>query len=337
MPLIGYACPPGSPTHGERHEVAHCLGDCPHPCVSPPLLNALYKAENENHHQGAYISASMLTGGLCARKVYYERFEDFFEYPGNRWWAFRGTLSHALIEGAGAGVAPYGWMQELRMGVDLEYPDLPQPIFATDGSWTGDFLDEPLRIRLGGTTDAYNPLTRTLHDFKSAADAKVQMMVLGEKGDDNEFSRQLEDKWVWQTNIYRWLISKTPISPELRERYGLEGEYLPAPETLVIQTFSMMMLVRSGYDVEVRLPPKGNQRWGKKEILHVDPVPVLPLDTIENYVRPRALEWYRYLVLRERPPIVDKKNSWLCKTCCFNGHVVAGERCLPETERRHAA
>src|SRR5512140_3523893 len=95
--LVGYRCPPGSPTHGEHHPVAHCLSACPHPCVSPPLLAAIHKAERTNHHVGSYISASMLSMSGCARQTVLERTHDFYEQPLKRWWPFRGTIAHAIV------------------------------------------------------------------------------------------------------------------------------------------------------------------------------------------------------------------------------------------------
>lgn len=330
MPLVGYACPVGSPTYGERHDVAHCLGECQKPCVSGPLLNAIYRAERENHHVGAYISASMLTGGNCSRQVVYERTYPFYEYPRSRWWAFRGTMNHTLVEQAGVGMEAYGWGQELRMAVPLVYPDLPAPIFDPDtGLFTGQYDDrKPLEFTLGGTTDAHNVLRGALHDYKSMADAKVLMTAQGAKG--GTFSPQLDDKWVWQLNIYRWLVAHTRIAPEVRERFNLEGEFYPAPTELVIQGFGMMDLLQTGTSVQVKVP---NGKWAKYATFDVDAVPVLPLDEIEAYIRPRALQWYRYLVLGEVPPVVEEADKWLCKGCCFNGDLIEGERCHPTEER----
>ena len=331
MPLIGYACPPGSVTHGERHEVAYCLGECKNPCVSPPLLNAIYRAERENHHVGAYISASMLTDdGNCARQVVYERTYPFFEYPRNRWWAFRGTLGHSLVEAAGVGMEAYGWEQELRMSVPLTYPELPAPILDPEtGEFTGQYdTTRPLNFTLGGTTDALNVLRGELHDFKSMADAKVVMTVQGNKG--GTFNPQLDDKWVWQLNIYRWLVAHTPIPHDVRARFDLKGEFYPAPTKLVIQGFSMMDLLQTGTSVQVKVPAG---KWSKYVMYDVGEIPLIPLDEIEAYIRPRALKWFKYLVLGEHAPVVGEEGKWLCRFCCFNGELVDGERCMPTAER----
>lgn len=334
MPLIGYACPPGSVTFGERHEVAYCLGQCAHPCVSPPLLNAIYRAERENHHVGAYISASMLTGGGCARQVVYERTYPFFEYPRNRWWAFRGTLGHSLVEAAGVGMEAYGWRQEVRMAVIMRYPDQPSPILDPEtGLFTGQYdASRSLEFVLGGTTDAHDVLNNAIHDYKSMADAKVVMTVQGKKG--GTFSPQLDDKWVWQLNIYRWLMAHTPIDADVRERFDLQGEFYTPPSKLVIQGFSMMDLVRTGASLEVKVP---SGKWSKYTTFDVAEVPVLPLDEIEAYIRPRALEWFNYLVLGREAPVVVEEEKWLCRYCCFNGELVDGERCFPTAERARGA
>lgn len=183
MPLIGYVCPPGTATEGERHKVEYCLSQCPLPCVSPPLLAAMYEAERTNHHTGVYISASMLAGDNCARKTVYERTFDFYEHPTKRFWPFRGTHAHSIIERARDLVAPFGWLQEMRMAVPIKYPGVPAPVLDA-GRWTGAYdTSRDLEIILGGTVDAYNPGIRELHDYKSMADVKAyewyEYLVLG--------------------------------------------------------------------------------------------------------------------------------------------------------------
>lgn len=336
MALEGFSCPPGSPTYGERHEIAYCLGECAAPCVSGPLLKSIYEADRANYHQGTYLSASLLAGAGCARKTILERQYPFYEYPVNRWYSFRGTLAHSLIEGT-SGLEQYGWLQELRMKVPLVYPGEPSPIF-DEGKFTGEFDEtQPLVLTLSGTTDAFNVLRGELHDFKSMADIKAVEMATGQHlwgGDEYTMSRNIPDKFVWQTNIYRWLIAHTPIPDDMREAFDLQGEFFRAPDVLVIQGFSMMYLPRTGSGVEVKVP-KG--RRSVRETFEVEAVPVLPLEEVEAYIRPRALKWYRYLTLNEYPPVADEQTKWLCKFCAFNGEQIEGERCFPERERYEQA
>jgi len=321
MPLAGYVCPPGAPTHGQRNTIEHCLGVCPHPCVSPPLLAANFKADQDNHHQGAYISASMLSDGTsCARRVVYERTYPFYDYPINRYYSFRGTHAHSIIERAADVVADYGWIQELRMAVPLVYPEVARPIFDAHGGFTGDFdPTEPLVLTLGGTADAYKCTTRTeLHDYKTMADIKAETFAKAGK---------IEEKWIWQLNIYRWLIAHTAIPPDVKARYRLRGTHFRPPSRLVIQGIAMQHMPRTGAAVQMK---KG--KWDKA-IYDVPQIPVYPLEKIEAYIRPRALAWYRYLVLGTLPPVVGDESKWLCRFCAFNGELIDGERCHPTQER----
>lgn len=324
--LKGYVCPPESPTAGNRNDATHCLSGCPHPCVSPPLLAAIWSAEQRNHHQGAYISASMLSGGGCRRQVFYERFFDFYESPRRRWWPFRGSMAHRIVEDAGGVVEPYGWLQELRMAVPLEFPDERAPIYDAEGNLTGQFSDtEHLVVTLGGTTDAYNPFLKAIHDYKTMADMKVAGFIKGQMG--GKYSPHFGDSWVIQLNIYRWLIAHTPITRKWKNKFkkhGLTppaGKFFPAPEELKIQGIGMMEIPQTGN----RYTP---MRSG--ESFEIDPIPVLPLDEIEQIIRAGALQWYDALVLGHIPPVAPKKDQWMCKSCPFNGELIEGERCFPK-------
>lgn len=323
--LRGYTCPPTAPTAGNRNDIEHCLGVCPHPCISPPLLAAIWSAEQKNHHQGAYVSASMISGAGCRRQTYYERFSDFYESPRRRFWPFRGTMAHRIIEDAGGVVEPYGWMQELRMKVPLEFPDEPAPVLDADGFFTGVFSDtDHLTIDMGGTTDAYNPFIKRLDDYKTMADAKVQGFIKGSMG--GSYSPHFGDAWVMQLNIYRWLIAHTPITADWKKQFkkhGLtppKGKFFPAPEQLHIQAVSMMEVPISGQPYQ---PMRAGTPYD------IDPIPVLPLEEIEVIIRAGALQWYDALVLGHIPPVVKKSDRWMCKSCPFNGELIEGERCLP--------
>lgn len=334
--LRGFVCPPGTPTVGTRNEIDWCVGKvvdgvwqgCPHPCVSPPLLAKMYDLEQMNHHKGAYISASMLTGGSCPRQTWFERRHGFYEHPLKRLYSFRGTIIHALIEDGPSFLTDAGWLQEIRMSVELEY-DEPMPVLDEEGNWTGAFYKrKKLKITLGGTTDAYNPPQLKLDDFKSMADSKAQRYAL--KG-------EVEDKHEIQLNIYRWLIANTRINNELRVRLATVGydpgdqEFLPAPEHLGIQGISMMQLPYSGTTGEMKVP-RAKGFGSEIKDYSIATVRTWPLDEIEGYIRPRAYQWYRWLVLGEKPPVVAKDDAWLCRGCAFNGDL-----CFPEEERKSAA
>lgn len=328
MSLVGFRCPDWVPTAGTENPIAHCLGKCPHPCAAPPLLAAIYKENTENHHTGIYISASMLAGSSCARQTVFERTVPFYELPTKRFWAFRGTHAHSMVERAVGIIEEYGWVSELRMSVDLTYPELPAPKFSK-GIFTGKFdTKRPLVITLGGTCDSYNPQKRELWDMKSMADVKAEMMVRGTK--PGTFSSNLEDSWVKQLNVYRWLLANTKIPPAVKAQLKLEGELFPAPEVLGIQGISMMNIPRTGADYDMKVAA-GRGRVLKR--FTIDSVPVWPLEETEAFIREGALQWYRWLALGEPTPVVPEDKSWLCDGCPFNGERIKGAPCMPTTER----
>lgn len=328
MPIVGYVCPPGGEEPGRQNSLEYCLQDCQQPCVTPPLLAAMWKADTGNYHQGSYISASMMAGSGCSRQVMFERYHDFYDQPTKRYWPFRGTHAHAIVEGAQDIIAKYGWLQEIRMATTLEY-DLPAPVFE-DGVWTGEYdATTNLVLVVRGTCDAYNALSRWLVDCKSMADKKVEMMIKGSS--PGTYSKNLQDSWVAQLNIYRYLISKTRVPEWVRYQYTEHGlppitsEYFPAPEKLSIQGIAMMSHPVSGSRV-------AHKERGKTTLYDLDHVPVWSLQEIEDFIRPRALEWYKALNLKIIPPVVPKDKAWLCKSCAFEG-----KQCFPEQERTAAA
>jgi len=329
MPLVGYVCPPSGEAPGRENETMYCLRECSKPCVTAPLLAAMWKSDTENYHRGTYISASMLAGSGCNRQVMFERFNDFYDLPQKRYWPFRGTHAHEIVEGAADIIAPFGWLQEIRMATTLTYPT-PQPVFDENDQWTGDFdSTKDLELVLRGTCDAYNPIDSLLVDCKSMADRKVDMMIKGST--PGTWSKNLQDSWITQLNIYRFLIAHTPVPVEVRtafENYNLPpiiGDTFPAPERLFIQGIAMMSHPVSGSRF-------AHKERGKTTLYDIDHVPTWSLQDIEDFIRPVALEWYRALNLRETPPVVPKEKDWLCRNCAFNG-----KACHPEEERKAAS
>jgi len=286
----------------------------------------MWKSDTENYHRGDYISASMLAGSGCMRQTFLERFEDFHDLPTKRYWPFRGTHAHKIVEEAAGILAPYGWLQEIRMSTVLVFPDLPAPIFSAAGEFEGSFnFDTPLQVVVRGTCDAYNPFRKDLVDCKSMADTKVEMMIEG--ASPGLYSRNLQDSWVTQLNIYRWLISHTPVPDEVRaelRRHGLpelEGVNYPAPDRLYIQGIAMMSHPVSGSKHAHKVKGRG------VKVYEIDAVPVWELADIEAYVRPLALKWYKALNMRRQPKPVGKDKSWMCKNCAFYK-----KACNPELE-----
>jgi hypothetical protein len=287
------------------------------------LLAAVYDANQTNYHTGAYISASMLAGRACRRKVQWERFTPYYETIKRLWWPFRGTVIHALLEKRQETLLQYGWLQELKLSTQLTFPERPAPIFDTKtGAFTGRYDNaQPLRVTINGTTDLYNPLMLVVGDMKSMACEKADHFMQGE----------LESSWERQLNTYRWLIARTRIPDAVRTMWDAAGlpplppKYFPAPEQLYIQGISMLELPQSGAAYHRRKDPT---------LYQIPEIPVWSLEDTSRWVRSVALAWYDALVLRLPQPVLPHSEAWQCKNCCFNGELIAGERCHPTAERR---
>jgi hypothetical protein len=320
MPLVGFTCPAWVPTAGEQHDLDHCLGKCPHPCAAAPLLASIYQANQTNYHVGAYISASMLAGRQCKRKVQWERFQPYYETAQRLFWPFRGTIVHALLETQEARIANYGWMQELKLSTYMEFPEHPFPVMGPDG-FTGEWDEsKPLTIQINGTTDLYNPFQLVIGDMKSMACGKAAKFIGGKH----------EDSWARQLNLYRWLVTKTPITEAMRQSWAnaglpaIEGTYLPEPTRVYIQGISMLEIPQTG---------SMYQPMRDQQLYQIPEIPLWPLADVEAFVRAEALGWFRTLVLKEPQPPIEKSEAWMCHSCCFNGEVIEGERCHPKAER----
>lgn len=203
----------------------------------------------------------------------------------------------------------------------------PAPVFGPDGTFTGTYdQTQRLQVVVRGTCDAYNPVTRTLVDCKSMSDKKVEMMIKGST--PGTWSAHLQDSWIAQLNIYRYLISKTPVPRTVKTAFkkaglpAIAGKTFPAPEQLYIQGIAMMHHPVSGSKLAFKEPRRG------VNVYEIDHVPVWTLDEIEDFIRPKALEWYRALSLKELPPVVPVEKAWLCKNCSFHNTA-----CFPEQER----
>lgn len=317
--------------------------------MAPPLLAALWDSDSGNFHKGDYLSSSTLanTNG-CVRQLVYERMEPFYELASRRYWAFRGTHAHTIVERSWPRISKGGWLQEFTMKYDLDYPEHAAPVFEdvlyeqADGTlepgkrFTGDFdSSRNLKITIRGTGDAYTWVRKIYADTKTMADAKALMTIQGTKG--GTFSKNLDDSHVWQFNIYRLLIANTPVTPALRKLARQGGcplpkdmKFLPAPETLWMQGIGMMHAPRSGQTYALK-------ERGQVKLFKIDDVPVLPLDEIVEFIRPRALKYYKALVLGYPAPVAPSSLKWLCGSCAFNGEVIPGERCHPNAERKALA
>lgn len=322
MPLTGFVCPPGAEEPGRRNPVSFCVQGCATPCALPPLIAAIHAAERQNYHQGAYISASMLASGGCPRQTWLERRVEFYDTIRRRFWSFRGGIVHAMVEGAPQHWFDGRWVQELSMHTMLEFPDLPAPLFDDEGRFTGVFHGTAcLQLRLNGTCDAYDAVHRALWDAKTTGDYKLDQFIRGKDFGDGQL-RHIDPVHIMQMQVYAYLLARTPMTDEIADTLSLpRGSCYPKPEEVIIQKIGMMDVARSGSLHETK-------KYGTSTLHAIEHCPVYDDEVIEAWIRPRALQWYRWLVLGEQPPVVSDDDSWLCRSCQFYG-----AECVPEPER----
>lgn len=178
MPVVKFACPPGKKKYGQAFPVVHCITECDEKCMSPYMMAAIAASNQRNHHKGRYLSATSLTG--CARKLRLERTVPYAEYFSQLYYAFRGTITHTVIEeaalvdlGDGKSLIDYGFLSEWRMQIgfcfkhggfpippELDPSDLAslEEIECLICTAEGTPKDQQEVFILGGTLDGAEPL-----------------------------------------------------------------------------------------------------------------------------------------------------------------------------------
>lgn len=178
MPVVKFACPPGKKKYGQAFPVVYCITECDEKCMSPYLMAAIAASNQRNHHKGRYLSATSLTS--CARKLRLERTVPYAEYFSQLYYAFRGTITHTVIEeaalvdlGDGKSLIDYGFLSEWRMQIgfcfkhggfpispELDPSDLAslEEIECLICTAEGTPKDQQEVFILGGTLDGAEPL-----------------------------------------------------------------------------------------------------------------------------------------------------------------------------------
>lgn len=131
-----------------------------------------------NIHKGEMISPSALKG--CKRKLTLERTTDYYAEPPKLYYAVRGSLIHGFLEnvdGQPDGSGLQGVVTEKRLFKTLKT------------SLGVDFV-------ISGQVDFYDAQTKTLEDYKTAADKAFYFL----------FDTGAKEEHVLQTNVYRWLM-----------------------------------------------------------------------------------------------------------------------------------
>lgn len=347
MPVTKFACAPGKPTHGKAFKAVTCITKCPHQCMSPYLMAAIASSNQRNHHKGRYLSATSLTG--CARKLKLERTENYSDYYHSLYYAFRGTITHTVVEeaaevdlGDGKSLLDYGFLSEWRMqiGFCFNHGGFPIPtnidptdvaslaqIECPDCCDAGVPHEEQETFILGGTLDGAEALWDQfdeetgilpckLHDLKTMQEYAVVYFVKGDP--KNTLHPTIKDAYVIQARIYAYLASQS-LPPEALRKRGVKQIRMVESH---IQAFAMGTAPWTG---------GGTFRWKDNYRNPLKDWPMHPIDLgtdewVEDFIKTSARPIYDSLILNKtRGPVCEPErsskgsHSWACDFCAFYG------------------
>jgi len=156
------------------------------------------------------------------------------------------------------------------------------PVITKSGAWT-----------LSGTLDFYDSTHRTIYDLKTLQDYAVGKMVTGKE--EGTWSKNIPDSYVKQLNLYRYMAHEL-------KRFKVDR--------LRLQIIGFGKLFLTGTTV----------KYGTKKDLKtyaIPDVPILPKETVEEWIHTEGDLWYRILFENASAPVYDDGYEWLCKSCQF--------------------
>lgn len=220
MLFKGFVCE----VSGENVSPAECLGCAASGSLEGcnftyPILNGLVE-HNQNRGLSSY-SVTQLLG--CPLKVRLMREHDYWIAPSKAYWAFRGTLAHAIVEGYidDGGVAEVRFVANVGEYVLSGQPDLYYP-------QRKHLVDYKTTKSLPGTRKIYTCSNcGTVMRNTPWKARKAQAFDCSECGthytakeQDSIFSEappQPYDNHTQQINLYRLLLAKNGIAIETAE------------------------------------------------------------------------------------------------------------------------
>ncbi len=252
-----------------------------------------------NVHKGDMITPSALKG--CTRKLVLERTTDYYAEPPKLYYAVRGSLIHGFLE------------DQTLAGVVTE-----QRLYKRFKAGGQEFV-------ISGQIDFYDQQTKTLEDYKTAADKAFFFL----------FDTGAKEDHVFQTNVYRWLMDGGHLG-------SLDGPQVFWPVDRIVVHYVLMNQVISTGKVHVekvsgykdpnmgkkyRLE-KGRKKVGKNhrgtpqwEIeIPIPDVPLMPEGEVFKHIELnglKALNGFRIQKLGEMPGgvLYDRDDAWQCDYC----------------------
>jgi hypothetical protein len=285
MPWTKAQCPDGTITSFED-----CLA-CDPGCMDIEVREAIFarNADQDPTHVGHNINVTSMLG--CMRSTYLERTIDYAASPLSMWWTLRGELIHRLVERPDHD-NPEIRRSELQLSAELDGITI-----------TGRVDNYKLRFLDYGV----------LKDWKSIGDNGLQYIIYDGAKEDH----------VWQTNIYSWLLRKNGYRVD----------------TIEIAYLSLMQVVKTGtqagfHEYLASPPAKTGRRrnmTGKPDLIKeygsgkrkwhctyaIPHVPLYDMETIENFIRPKARELHSAFTTGAIPGLPSAEvMNWKCDGYC---------------------
>lgn len=275
----------------------HNFDHCVNKCQHQCFPRAVLATIIDQHSTNPHTGGmlSATTVQGCPRKVHYTRLHDYYAEPQHFYYSMRGTIIHGIL--------------------DREFPDSTSEarLYKEIGGYV-----------LSGQIDHFRLDTLVLEDYKTMAD----------KGIFSLLQYGLNEKYIWQLNVYRWLMNGGRVG-------GLDGEQVFwLPKRMVIHHITMNSCVTSGnkfnYEFYENREPKPYKHEVAREILKQYPrggvkiritglapeVPIFSDKVVEDYLLDNLKAVAPALEDKNIAPegwMFDDETKWACDYCEVRG------------------
>lgn len=293
--LVGFRCPPGTPTAGNENEFEHCIKHCPHQCLPTAVLYTIKEQNVHNVHKGSMISPTALP--RCPRKLKLTRLQSYYEEPHKLYHATRGSLYHGFLECKGL----EGVQTEQRIYKVIESgPYAP---------WV-----------LSGCFDFYDETLHQLQDFKSIQDKGLRYLL-----DDGP-----KEEHVLQLNCYRWLMDGgrmggldgeqvfLPVN-SMMLNYIMMGTCVSTGRPFTQQVVQYKAPIKYRYEISRKsIGTTASNKTIWELTYRIPDVPVMDLESVEQYIMlkgPTLVRGFREEDFIPDGVMDDPDNNWECRWC----------------------
>jgi hypothetical protein len=244
------------------------------------------------------VSPSALGG--CPRALILERTTDFYQEPGQLYWAVRGSLIHGFLESS-ANVP--GVIAERRLFKTVTDPE-------TGRTFT-----------LSGRFDYMSLTDKTLEDYKTIQDKSIDFI----------FNKGAKEDHVKQTNVYRWLMHGGHLDSLAGEQvwwdiHRIQVHYMTLAGVYSTGTtfqleYGKWQLPKKTFGCEterkvIGQDKRGNDRYGITVTL--PEVPLMDWADVEAHIfkyGPELAEAFEQDPYDIRAVLHDDDRNWQCRFC----------------------